>query len=237
MVKILVVASRKGGVGKSTVAYEMANELGAVLVDFEWDGSSVSKIWGYRSTERVRDPLLDAVEHGRTPKPLKGWRKPDLVPGSPDLIDSALGAEEWADLLSKWASEWGREWVVIDTHPGASEPAHGAMSIANVICVPTGLRTGDLDGTEQIVTEMQDYPLVIVPNMVHRVPGASEIKRLEKIITGTPVRVAPPVPYVRKIETRKRRMAMTAETPVPKYLEGVVSAYQQLAEYVKEYTS
>lgn len=237
MPKICVVASRKGGVGKSTLAYELANVLDAVLVDLEWDGGSVSRRWGYRAEERANDQLLGAIERERTPRPLKGWRKPDLVPGSPDLVDVGLGSDQWADLLAKWASDWGRDWVVVDTHPGASESAHGAMSIANVICVPTGLRTGDLDGAEQIVKEMGDYPLVIVPNMIHRVPPAAELKRLQGIIEGTPVRVAPPIPYAQKIETRKRRMAMTAEEPSPKSLDRVVTAYRELASYVKEYVA
>ncbi|MDQ2851991.1 MAG: ParA family protein [Actinomycetota bacterium] len=237
MVNICVVGSRKGGVGKSTVAYELAHLLDAVLLDLEWDGGSVSRKWGYRAEDRVSDPLMAAINHQRTPRPLKGWRKPDLVPGSPDLIDAGVGSEQWADLVTAWAAEWGRDWVIVDTHPGASESAHGAMSIANVICVPTALRTGDLDGAEQIVKEMGDYPIVLVPNMIHRVPPAAELARLERIVRGTPVRVGPPIPYVQKIETRKRRMAMTAENPSPKYLDRAVTAYRELGDYVKEYTS
>lgn len=237
MTKICVVASRKGGVGKSTLAYELANVLDAVLIDLEWDGGSVSRRWGYRTEDRATDPLLRALDRDRAPRPLKGWRKPDLVPGSPDLVDVGLGSDQWADVLAKWAGDWGRGWVVVDTHPGASEAAHGAMSIAHVICVPTGLRTGDLDGAEQIVKEMADYPLVIVPNMIHRVPPAAELKRLQGIVAGTPVRVAPPIPYAQKIEIRKRRMAMTAEDPVPKALDRAVTAYRELGEYVKEYVA
>lgn len=37
MAKILVSHSRKGGVGKSTLSYELAYRLDAVLVDLEHD--------------------------------------------------------------------------------------------------------------------------------------------------------------------------------------------------------
>lgn len=235
MVNICAVASRKGGVGKSTVAYELAAVLDAVLLDLEWDGGGVSSTWGYRHEGRATDALLSAIERDRTPRVLKGFRKPHLVPGSPDLVDVGLSSEDWADLIDRWAGEWGSEWVVVDTHPGASAPTHGAMSIANVILSPTGLRTNDLNGTEQLVREMADYPLVLVPNMVPRIPPAAEVKRLGAIVDQTPVRVGPPIPYVSKIGTRKRRMAMSAEDPTPKAFQGAVDAYRELADYVKEY--
>ena len=68
MVNICVVASRKGGVGKSTVAYELAAVLDAVLLDLEWDGGGVSSTWGYRHEGRATDALLSAIERDRTPR-------------------------------------------------------------------------------------------------------------------------------------------------------------------------
>ena len=229
MAKICTFASRKGGVGKSTLAYETAYLLDAVLIDLEWDGGSSSRRWGYRPELRSKDPMLEALEHRRPPKPLKGFKKPSLIPGSSQLVDVGLDADAWADRLGEWAESFDHEWVVIDTHPGASPSAHGAMAAANVICSPAGLRTEDLNAVEQLVSEMADYPLAIVPNMVRRVPPAAELARLGSIIKGTPVQVAPPVPFATPIETRKRRMAMTAESPTPKRLIGAVTALQDLA--------
>jgi chromosome partitioning protein len=235
MINILVVGSRKGGVGKSSTAYELAWLLDAVLVDFEWDGGGVTRKWGYRHEDRLAAPLITALERHRTPKPLKGFRKPDLVPGSPLLLDAQPTAEDMADAVARWAKDWGREWVVIDTHPGASPAAHGAMSVANVVCVPTGLRTDDLNGTEAMVAEMPDYPLVLIPNFVPRVPPAAEITRLARIIDRTPVRVGPPIPFASAVGTRKKRLAITSEQPPAKALRAVATAYQAVAEYVKEY--
>lgn len=237
MVNICVVGSRKGGVGKSTTAYEVAYLLGAVLVDLEWDGGGVTRKWGYRPEDRVSAPLITALEKGRVPKMQRSFRKPDLVPGAPELLDAQPEPDVLADALTSWAEEWGRDWVVVDTHPGASAAAHGAMSVANVVLVPTGLRTDDLNGTEQMIRDMPDYPLAIIPTFVRRVPPAAEIARLGKMIAGTPVRVGPPVPFASGVETRKKRIAMTAEDPTPKSLAKVVDGYRAVAEFVKEYAA
>lgn len=237
MTNVCVVASRKGGVGKSTTAYELAWLLEAVLVDLEWDGGGVTRKWGYHHEDRVGAPLVTALERERCPRPLKGFHKPDLVPGSPLLLDAQPVAEVMADALSAWAKEWDRDWVVIDTHPGASPAAHGAMAVANVVVVPTGLRTDDLNGSEQMVKEMPDYPLVLVPTFVRRVPPAPEIARLGRIVADTPVRVAGPIPFAGAVETRKKRVAMCSEDRPPKALRPVVGAYQELATFLKEYTA
>lgn len=235
MTYIIVCHSRKGGVGKSTLAYELAWQLDAVLVDLEHDGGGVTKKWGDRPLDRVRIPILDSIRSGGTPKPLKGFHKPRLIPGHPDLYDQAPDENAMADALMKWANEWDTDWVVVDTHPGASPHAHGAMTVANIVLAPTPLRISDLDATEQMVDDMVDYPVVISPTMVPPVPAANLIKRLEKIVAGTPVQVAPPIPEARAVGTRTKRVAITSEDPPPKALAKVATALTETAEFVKEY--
>ena len=68
--------------GKSFLAYELAYLLDAVLVDLEHDGGGVTAKWGYRPQDHPRSRLLDALEAGATaPRPLRGFKKPDLIPG------------------------------------------------------------------------------------------------------------------------------------------------------------
>lgn len=235
--KFVVCHSRKGGVGKSTVAYELAWLLNAPLVDLEWESGGVTRKWGYRYEDRATSPILTAFAKGTPPRLLKGFNKPDLLPGHPDLESMQPTAEDTADALAKWAGEWGREWVVIDTHPGASEITNGALSIANVIVTPVPLRNSDLDGTEHMVNELADYPVVLVPNFVPAVPPAAEVRRLRSIVAGTPVQVAAPIPAALAVGTRKKRMAITSEDPPAKPLQPVAAAMQSLAAFVKEYVN
>lgn len=111
--KIIVVHSRKGGVDKTTIAYELAWLLGAVLVDLDWEEGGATSTWGYRWQERAKSPLLSALERGTAPRPLTGFNKPDLVPSHPDFEMCQPDAGDMADVLAKWAGEWGREWVVV----------------------------------------------------------------------------------------------------------------------------
>lgn len=233
MTKIVTVAARKGGVGKTTLAYELAWLLDAPLVDLEFDDGSATRMWGYRHEARVRAPLLDALETGRTPRPLTGYHKPELVPCHPDFQLNQPGSEDMADALSRWAGEWSRDFVVIDTHGGGSPSGDGAIAAASIVVVPTPLKTKDLNATEGMVREMPDYPLVIVPNMIPRVPSAAEIRRVAEIVEGTPIPVAEPVPFVRGIEVRKKRVAICSDDPTPKAYQAFVASLHSLASFVK----
>lgn len=235
MPRIVTVAARKGGVGKTTLAYELSWLLHAPLVDLEFDDGSATRMWGYRHESRTRVPLLDALESQRTPRLLAGYHKPDLVPCHPDFQLNQPEPDAMADVLTKWAGEWGRDFVVVDTHGGGSPSGDGAIAAAAVVVVPVPLKTKDLNATEGMVREMPDYPLVLVPNMVPRVPRAAEIRRLGEIVAGTPVTVADPVPYVRGIETRKKRVAITSEEPAPRAYQPFVTSLHQLASFLKGY--
>lgn len=231
--KIITVAARKGGVGKTTIAYELPWLLGAPLVDLEFDDGSATRMWGYRHESRLRAPLLDALERRTVPRLLTGYHKPELVPCHPDFQLNQPESEVMADTLTAWAETWDRDYVVIDTHGGGSTSGDGAIAAADIVIVPTPLKTKDLNATEGMVNEMPDYPLVLVPSMVPRVPGAAEIRRIAAIVEGTPIAVAEPIPYVRGIETRKKRVAITSEEPPTKANAEFAAALHSLSSYVK----
>jgi chromosome partitioning protein len=235
--KFVVCHSRKGGVGKTTLAYELAWLLNAPLIDLEWEGGSASRKWGYRYENRATSSLLTAFEKGAAPRLLHGFNKPDLVPGHPDLELNQPSRDDAADALLKWAGEWGRDWVVVDTHPGATEVVNGALSIAHVVVTPVPLRSSDLDGTEHMVRELADYPVVLIPNFVPPVAPAAEVRRLSRIIEGTPVQVGPLIPAALAVGTRKKRMAITSEDPPAKALQPVAQALRSVAAFVEEYTA
>jgi chromosome partitioning protein len=236
MPKIITVAAAKGGVGKTTLAYELAYELDAPLVDLDWDAGGATRKWGYRHETHVRSALLDALESGRPPALLSGHgRRPDLLPGHPDFAARQPEAEQMAAVLEKWAAAWGRPYVVVDTHPGAAHAGHGAMLAASVVVVPVILGTNELNATEGLLTEVGDYPLLLVPNRIPRTIPGPELRRLRRLVEGAEVPVGPVVPFCRPLETRKRRAAVTAEDPTPANVRDFVSAMGDVAAAVRAY--
>lgn len=235
MTRIVSVHSRKGGVGKTTVAYELAWLLGGVLVDLEWDDGSATRQWGYRHEDRLNAPLVDAFSRGRPPRPLRGHNKPQLVPGHPTLGSLGVDAEGVAKALRDWANAWDTDWVVVDTHPGSNPWSDGANAVADVVVAPVPLKTKELEAISGMVAEMADYPLVLVPNMVPRVPEAGSVARLASIVDGTPVRVGPIIPRADAIGVRRKRIAITAEEVPAKALQPVAEALQDLSDYIRSY--
>lgn len=233
--RIVSVHSRKGGVGKTTIAYELAWLLGGVLVDLEWDDGSASRQWGYRHEDRANVPVVDAIERHRTPRPMRGHGKPQLVPGHPTLGALGVDAEGVAKALREWANAWDADWVVVDTHPGSNPWSDGANAVADVVVAPVPLKTKELEAIAGMVAEMADYPLVLVPNMVPRVPEAGSVNRLSAIVEGTPVRVGPIIPRADAIGVRRKRMAITAEELPAKALQPVAEALKDLADYLRSY--
>src|SRR5947209_10262866 len=80
---VVTVAASKGGVGKTTLAYELAAALDAVLVDLDWDSGGATRMWGYDPTAYKTAPGLDALEAGPgspPPRPRQRPHQPALVP-------------------------------------------------------------------------------------------------------------------------------------------------------------
>lgn len=236
--KIAVVHSRKGGVGKTTLAFELAWLLNAPLVDLDWEGGGATRSWGFRPEDHLKRPLLDALERGTTPQPRAGRRtkRPDLVPSHPDFEFEQPDHETMATALSQWAREWGSDWVVVDTHPGSTSATNGALEVATAVIVPVPLGVKDLHGTELTVKELTGYPLILVPNKIPPVPSGPMLEMLTRAIGDSGVLVAPPVPAAQGVATRRRRTAMCSEDPPPKALAKVVESIGRVSDYLKEAT-
>lgn len=225
----------KGGVGKTTIAYELAWLLDAPLVDLDWDAGGATRQWGYRHERRHRAPLLDALERSTTPVPLRGARKPDLVPSHPDFVDYQPAPEETAGALEKWAGEWGRDFVVVDTHPGAVPATFGAMAASAVVVVPVVLATKELEAFAGMISELPDYPILVVPNKVPRLPPAYELGRLRLLCEQARLRVSPVISDHRWLGRRRLRIALTAYDPEPVKVKLVAAEMRGVAEAVRAY--
>ncbi|WP_329151240.1 ParA family protein (plasmid) [Streptomyces niveus] len=228
---IVATAAWKGGDGKSTLAYETAYQLGAVLTDFDWDKGGCSMSWGFRADRRVRAPLLDAFERGKTPVPLIGRRKPDLIPSHPDFGLNQPRPEKVADSLGQWAQDLDSP-LEVDTHPGGCDSTYGALQEADITLVPAVLADKSLNALEGMLEELTDYPLLVIPYMV-KSPPARLRRRLSDMTSRFGIPVGPMVSYYPWIPTRSRRIAICAE-PVSKQALPFV---RQIDSVVKEVIS
>ncbi|MGD9697382.1 MAG: ParA family protein [Thermoleophilia bacterium] len=211
--RIITVAAAKGGVGKTTLAYELAAALDGILVDLDWDAGGATRMWGVDPTGYVRAPLLDGLERGPDGRPPRLRRRPTqpaLLSGHPDLAASHIEADLVADCLLAWAGQWGAPYVVVDTHPGANPLTDGAMQVADLVVVPVVLGAREMDALEAILSDYAAYRLLLVPTMVPTVPPRRFVERLAAL-AGDRVAVAPPVSEHRWIRRRLRRAAIVTQ--------------------------
>lgn len=240
MPKIVTVWAPKGGVGKTTLAYEIAYALDGVLVDLEWDDGGARVQWGMRQPEpSARARLLRGFRTGQPPRPRRGERRPDLVPGHPDLEEQLPEPEHLGELLAKWAVAWQHPYVVIDTHPGSGRAGRGALAVADLVLVPIVLRTKELNALAGAVVEYREFPLLVVPNMVPPVPPAKELERLATIVRAAGVPVAPPVrhhPWWARRQIPSAISAYPAEA-VPASAADAWGQLHRLAQEVQRHAS
>lgn len=237
---IVTVASHKGGVGKTFLAYELAYMLGAILLDLDWDDGNASGAWGYNAEDRVRPVLLDALDSGRVPRPLAGgpWR-PDLVPCSKDFGVNQPSATEMTKTIIRWAAHWANELkrpLVIDTHPGgAEESTSGAIAAGHVTVVPVVFEERPVRATVGMMRELKSYPLLLVPNMVPNRPPDRLITLIEREAARAKVPIGPVIAEHKLLRSRGRRMAVTASDPVPKNARKLVDELYSVGELVVGY--
>lgn len=232
---IITVAAAKGGVGKTTLSYEIAAALNGVLIDLDWDTGGATKMWGYDHGKYKTAPLLDALEKGpdgKAPRPKTRSKQPALVPAHPDLASSDIPDDLIADCLTAWAGEWDYPFVIVDTHPGANPLTDGAMQAADLVLVPVVLAAREMDALEGMLRDFAGYPLLLVPTMVPASPSRRFIDRLASIAGGAPV--APPISEHRWLRRRLRRAAITLEPNPGKQVARAADEFLQVAKAVGE---
>jgi chromosome partitioning protein len=232
---VIAVAAGKGGIGKTTIAYELAAALDGVLVDLDFDGGGATAMWGYDIGAFQHAPLLDAFERGPTgppPKPKIKRHQPALVPGHSDLGASTIPDDLVADCLLAWADVWPQRYVVCDTHPGANSLTDGAMQAADLVVVPVVLATRELDALQRMLGDFAGYRLLLAPNKVPPSPPRRHVERLTALSGGYPV--APPISEHRWLARRVRRAAVVLQPNPGRQLQTAAIEFRDLAASVEK---
>ena len=233
--RVITVAAAKGGVGKTTLAYELAAALSGALVDLDWDAGGATRMWGFDPLSAVRAPLLDALERGPDAKPPRLKRRPNqplLLPAHPDLAASRIDPDLLSDCLGAWAASWELPYVVVDTHPGANPLTDGAMQVADLVVVPVVLGAREMDALEAIVSDYAGYRLLLVPTMVPPVPPRRFVERLADLAGGR-IAVAPPVSEHRWIRRRLRRAALVTQPNPGVRVRAAAAEFRAVADSVE----
>lgn len=236
---IITVAAPKGGVGKSTLAYELAASLGLVLIDLDFDNGGVTKMWGDSVRRRDRSLLLEGLATDRadlpTPRFLNKAGRPGLVPGDHRLaLLREVHPELMSQRLQQWTEVWGRG-VVIDTHPGTAVLSDAAMAVSHLVIVPLVLGARELDALHDFLQERgRDFPLMLVPTMFRKVLG--DIALLKSIIGeldtfGIPF--TPPISYFPWLHRRQTiRQALTLTVGAGRDVQEAADQFRTLATAV-----
>jgi chromosome partitioning protein len=227
---ILAVAAQKGGVGKTTLSYELAAVLDAVLIDLDFHSGGATAMWGFKPEDARRVPLLDALERDdqRPPRPKHRTNRPDLVPSHPDLSAIALDATEIADYLEAWAVAWERP-VVIDTHPGAHATTDGAVQVADLLIVPVPIGQREMAATRSMLRDHQGFPILLVPMMVPGSPPKRYIEDLRELSAPGNIHLAPIVSEHRWLKRRLLTTALTRQGRGER-TQRAAAEYQAVAE-------
>jgi len=222
---LITVAAQKGGVGKTTIAYELASALSATLVDLDFHGGGATSMWGFDPRSAVRAPLLDALEHGTVPRPKHRPNRADLVPSHPDLSAARFDADDIADALLSWSEAWGPTPIIIDTHPGDHWTTNGALQVADLVVVPVPPGRRETSALEEMLHDHRDFQILLVPNMVPPVAREWWIDKLEAFCELPNVHLAPPISEHRWL---RHRAITTPVTRQPHAGQRVLRAAEQL---------
>lgn len=183
----VAVSLLKGGVGKSSIALNIADRLAVrghevVLVDLDKDGHLTTQLGYDEAYDREAD-LGDALIDGTDPQTLliKTDFGVHLLPSNNDLenVETRLKDERFADVklrrnVVEPLIENGYDYVIIDAAGGRGKLSDNALIAVQRVIIPLIPRAGSINGLNKMI-ERQIAPirenigleiLAVTPNMI-----------------------------------------------------------------------
>ncbi len=242
---VITVAAAKGGVGKTTLAYELAAALGAVLMDCDWDAGGATRLWGDDPSRRLRSPVLTALLacapgiRGPLPAPprtLEGECKPGLLPMDTRLSDIRdIDIDRWRYLLTSWTSAWQRP-LVIDTHPGLAPLSDAAMAAANLVVVPLVYGAMEITALHDFLQQRGAFPILLVPYRKREIRANGKlVEPILDEVARLGLRASPPIgdhPFLSRRAWRRSAVCLTKNPG--RDLAGAAEEFRTVARHIVE---
>lgn len=174
--RVVLVANRKGGVGKSSLVAAAANAIASggrggghrvLVIDGDPQGTITKSDFGARYNSDQGESLGMSLLYGRHDlEPLIGVKPNlDVVAGGSKLAKAIAGtaamnpsevAANFQAALERLSAARGYDFVFIDSAPGEMPLLKTFMSTANYLVIPTESDAGSLDAVEDVAATFRE---------------------------------------------------------------------------------
>ena len=163
MNKVITIANRKGGIGKTTTTASMASYLKkknfrVLMIDLDSQCNLSSNVNADVKGLTILDVLL---RKGRASEAVQSTPICDIIPGSLELnkINDALAnktGREYRLLESLFDIKDDYDYCIIDTPPELALATTNALTASDQLIIPTTAERFSLDGIEQLYNSVKD---------------------------------------------------------------------------------